>query len=113
MEIGVSIKEDEKFKTGGKDFFKKFNKYSKEIYDKKLKESIEANSFLKIPANYEENNKFKTESNFEEKGKDSSLQNDINSKYLMTSTNNFVNSNYLSNLIGSYNINNFNQKMII
>ena len=110
MEIGVSIKEDEKFKTGGKDFFKKFNKYSKEIYDKKLKESIEANSFLKIPANYEENNKFKTESNFEEKGKDSSLQNDINSKYLMTSTNNFVNSNYLSNLIGSYNINNFNQK---
>ena len=110
MEIGVSIKEDEKFKTGGKDFFKKFNKYSKEIYDKKLKESIEVNSFLKIPTNYEENNKFKTESNFEEKGKDSSLQNDINSKYLMTSTNNFVNSNYLSNLIGSYNINNFNQR---
>lgn len=108
MEIGVSIKEDEKFKTGGKDFFKKFNKYSKEIYDKKLKESIEANSFLKIPTNYEENNKFKTESNFEDKGRDSSLQNDINSKYLMTSTNNFVNSNYLSNLIGSYN--NYNQR---
>jgi hypothetical protein len=110
MEIGVSIKEDEKFKTGGKDFFKKFNKYSKEIYDKKLKESIEANSFLKLPTNYEENNKFKTVSNFEDKGRDSSLQNDTNSKYLMTSTNNFVNSNYLSNLIGSYNINNFNQR---
>ena len=110
MEIGVSIKEDEKFKTGGKDFFKKFNKYSKEIYDKKLKESIEANSFLKIPTNYEENIKFKTESNFEDKGRDSSLQNDINSKYLMTSTNNFINSNYLSNLIGSYNINNYNQR---
>ena len=110
MEIGVSIKEDEKFKTGGKDFFKLFNKYSKEIYDQKLKESIEVNSILKMPTNYEENNKFKTESNFEDKGKDSSLQNDINSKYLMTSTNNFVNSNYLSNLIGSYNINNFNQR---
>ena len=102
MEIGVSIKEDEKFKTGGKDFFKKFNKYSKEIYDKKLKESIEANSFLKLPI--EENN-FKTEPNFDDKGKE-----DTNSKYLMTSTNNFVNSNYLSNLIGSYNINNFNNK---
>jgi len=48
-----------------------------------------------MPTNDEDNNKFKTESNFEERGKDSSLQNDINSKYLMTSTNNFVNSNYL------------------
>ncbi len=44
MEIGVSLKEDEKYKTGGKDFFQKFNKYSLDTYNTKLKDSIVYNS---------------------------------------------------------------------
>jgi len=38
-EVGVSIKEDEKYKTGGLDFFSKFKKFSLKAYDKKLKEA--------------------------------------------------------------------------
>ena len=121
LEIGVSIKEDEKFKTGGKDFFKKFNKYSKDIYNEKLKESIAANSFLNTKTQIfsEEMNKFKTESNLEHTyggfnmttvNQDISIQKDLNSKYLMTSTNNFGNYNYnygnISNLINSNKNNN-------
>jgi hypothetical protein len=33
LEIGVDLKENSKFKTGGKDFFKKFNKYSVENFE--------------------------------------------------------------------------------
>ena len=47
MEVGVSIKEDEKFKTGGLDFFNKYKKYSIQVYDKKLKEAEKANNLLK------------------------------------------------------------------
>ena len=123
LEIGVSIKEDEKFKTGGRDFFKKFNKYSKDIYNEKLKESIAANSFLNTKTQVfgDESNKFKTETNFEHtyagfnmtmNQPDNSIQKEINnSKYLMTSTNNFGNYNYISNisnLIGSTSNNNNN-----
>ena len=119
LEIGVSIKEDEKFKTGGKDFFKKFNKYSKDIYNEKLKESMAANSFLNTKTQFliDETNKFKTESNFEHtyggfnmtmNQQDNSIQKDANSKYLMTSTNNFGNYNYISNIIGSNNFFNNN-----
>ena len=126
LEIGVSIKEDEKFKTGGKDFFKKFNKYSKDIYNEKLKESIAANSFLNTKTQLlsDESNKFKTETNFEHtyagfnmtmNQPDNSIQKEINnSKYLMTSTNNFGNYNYISNisnLIGSTSNNNNNNIM--
>ena len=112
MEIGVSIKEDEKFKTGGKDFFKKFNKYSKDIYNEKLKESLTANSFLNTKTQLfnEETNKFKTESNFEHTygGFNMTLNQDkdINQKYLMTSTNNFGNYNYTSNISNLINSNN-------
>ena len=45
MEVGVSLKEDEKFKTGGLDFFNKYKKLSIQVYDKKLKES--SNNFMK------------------------------------------------------------------
>ena len=112
MEIGVSIKEDEKFKTGGKDFFKKFNKYSKDIYNEKLKESLTANSFLNTKTQLfnEETNKFKTESNFEHTygGFNMTLNQDkdTNQKYLMTSTNNFGNYNYTSNISNLINSNN-------
>ena len=47
MEVGVSIKEKEKYKTGGKDFYHKFNKYSIDNYNKQLKDTLHINSFLK------------------------------------------------------------------
>jgi len=51
LEVGVSLKENEKYKTGGKDFYHKYNKYSMDNYNKQLKETNEVNSFLKT---YEE-----------------------------------------------------------
>jgi hypothetical protein len=53
MEVGVTIKENEKIKTGGKDFYHKFNKYSIDNYNKQLKETTEMNSFLKSPTEIE------------------------------------------------------------
>ena len=47
MEVGVSIKEKEKYKTGGKDFYHKFNKYSMDNYNKQLKDTLQINSFYK------------------------------------------------------------------
>ena len=47
MEVGVSLKEDEKFKTGGLDFFNKYKKYSLQVYDKKLKEAENLNNYNK------------------------------------------------------------------
>ena len=43
LEVGVTMKEDKKFKSGGKDFFKKFNKLSKENYNKQLKDTLSLN----------------------------------------------------------------------
>ena len=51
MEVGVSLKENEKYKTGGKDFYHKYNKYSMDNYNRQLKETNDVNSFLKT---YEE-----------------------------------------------------------
>ena len=45
LEIGVSMKENKKFKTGGKDFFIKYHKYSIETYNKKLKDTLSSNSY--------------------------------------------------------------------
>ena len=47
MEIGVSLKEDKKYKTGGLDFLSKFKKFSLKAYDKKLKEAEASNSLKK------------------------------------------------------------------
>lgn len=47
MEIGVSLKEDEKYKTGGLDFLSKFKKFSLKAYDKKLKEAETLNNLKK------------------------------------------------------------------
>ena len=47
MEVGVSIKEKEKYKTGGKDFYHKFHKYSMDNYNKQLKDTLQINSFYK------------------------------------------------------------------
>ena len=39
------MKENKKFKTGGKDFFIKYHKYSIETYNKKLKDTLSSNSY--------------------------------------------------------------------
>ena len=47
MEVGVSIKEKEKYKTGGRDFYHKFNKFSLDNYNKQLRDTLHINSFMK------------------------------------------------------------------
>jgi len=44
MEVGVTLREDNQYKSGGRDFFSKFKKYSFLNYDNQLKESLELNS---------------------------------------------------------------------
>ena len=44
MEVGVTLREDNQYKSGGKDFFLKFKKYSLLNYDNQLKESLELNA---------------------------------------------------------------------
>ena len=63
LEIGVSMKENKKFKTGGKDFFIKYNKYSIETYNKKLKDTLSAN---KTQYNMFSNSELKKDFNFNE-----------------------------------------------
>ena len=46
MEVGVSLKEDEKFKTGGLDFFNKYKKFSIQVYNKKLKETENSHNII-------------------------------------------------------------------
>ena len=84
MEIGVSLRENDKFKTGGKDYFLKYNKYSKDIYEQKLKDSIEANSLLKTHLQFDTNN-----------DEESNINNNFNiSKPLNTESNIYNNNNF-------------------
>ena len=57
------MKENKKFKTGGKDFFIKYNKYSIETYNKKLKDTLSAN---KTQYNMFSNSELKKDFNFNE-----------------------------------------------
>ena len=57
MEVGVSIKEKDKFKSGGKDFYHKFNKFSLDNYNKQLKDTLQINSFIKTQTENENYNK--------------------------------------------------------
>ena len=63
LEIGVSMKENKKFKTGGKDFFIKYNKYLIKNYNKKLKDTLSAN---KTQYNMFSNSELKKDFNFNE-----------------------------------------------
>lgn len=54
MEVGVMIKQDNKYKSGGKDFFSKFKKFSIQSFDKQLKEELELNS-IKYQTKYARN----------------------------------------------------------
>ena len=44
-EIGVTLKEDEKTKVGGKDFYQKYNKYSIEVFQETLNRTLSSNFY--------------------------------------------------------------------
>ena len=103
-EIGVTITEDKKHKTGGKDFFKKFNKYSLENYNRQLRDTISSN------LTYINNNFAFTQSNLmmhSDLNNNNALLTDINNNYNTISTfnkknplfktNNFFGSSFTTN----------------
>ena len=47
MEVGVSLKDDKNYKSGGLDFFNKYKKYSIEVYNKKLREAENSDNLNK------------------------------------------------------------------
>jgi len=57
-EIGVNIMEEKRIKSGGKDFYKKFNKFSVEIFQDHLSKTT-SNFYPKNKENIEENNETK------------------------------------------------------
>ena len=60
-EIGVNIMEEKRVKSGGKDFYKKFNKFSVEIFQDHLSKTT-SNFYPKNKENIEENNETKKRS---------------------------------------------------
>ena len=114
MEIGVSLKEDEKYKTGGLDFFSKFKKFSLKAYDKKLKEA-EASNKLKKNIEIVEDPKSKTideMNNFYPTnytmGYSTSYGNN-NFSLTQTDPNNFMNRNTINRMYSTNNSSLFNQ----
>ena len=55
LEVGVSLKENNKYKSGGKDFFSKYKKYSISNFEKQLNDDLVLNS-LKANTKYEYQN---------------------------------------------------------
>ena len=47
-EVGVNIKEEKKMKSGGKDFYKKYNRFSVEVFQDQLNKTAASNLFPKI-----------------------------------------------------------------
>lgn len=45
LECGVNLKEDSKMKSGGRDFFKKYNKYSVEVFKDQLSKTATSNFY--------------------------------------------------------------------
>jgi len=97
METGVTIKEDEKYKTGGFDFQNKFNKFSLNSYDKMLKE---------VGTSYYKNIKLVDESKTKNKEE---INNIYPLNYTMTSFGN--NYNTIQTESSKYSSQNFRNKM--
>ena len=57
LEVGVSLKEENKYKSGGKDFYSKYKKYSIFNFDKDLKDYFELNS-LRMNTKYKNSNTY-------------------------------------------------------
>ncbi len=98
LEIGVTMKENKKIKTGGKDFFLKFNKYSLETYNQKLKDNT--NSFMKTQYNLTSDYQKNFNSSLENFNNSNLIQNTDNSlstfKRNNLTSNNFLKSDILN-----------------
>ena len=62
-ECGVNLKENEKLKSGGKDFLRKYNKYSIEVFEETLNKTISSN-FYSAQRNTTFNDDINSSSNF-------------------------------------------------
>ena len=58
-EVGVNIREEKKMKSGGKDFYKKYNRFSVEVFQDQLNKTAASNMFPKISEQIVSNVKFK------------------------------------------------------
>jgi hypothetical protein len=58
-EIGVNIMEEKRIKSGGKDFYKKYNRFSVEVFQDQLNKTAASNMFPKISEQIVSNVKFK------------------------------------------------------
>ena len=109
MEVGVSIKENEKYKTGGKDFYHKYNKYSMANYNQKLKETTEINSFLKT---HVENENPMTKSDLNYMGNYTDTYNTYNSSVGFINNSNFNPQNQNSKMYQFNTLSNFGNSSI-
>ena len=99
LEIGVSMKEDKNFKTGGKDFFNKYHKYSVDTFNQKLQDTVNSNSFLKTQYNEMSNIDIQKKLN-------SSLDSNLNNTNY--NNNNFNNTLHYSTIYKKNNLTNNN-----
>ena len=121
MEVGVSIKEDEKYKTGGLDFFTRYNKFSIEVYNKKLMKNIEILNEPKTKTIEEIHNLYKTNytlgnSTFDGNNSinlntDSNIFNKKNNNIMYLTNSN--NSSLFKNYVAQANISTYKQKNIL
>ena len=106
MAIGVRIEENKKVKSGGKDFYLKYNKYSIETYNNQLKKALETNSILSI----------KHEKEIQNINNDINYQGNLTDTYgssygFINNVTNNQNKNFMT--INNYNtISNFDSKII-
>ena len=96
LEVGVSLREENKYKSGGNDFYSKYKKYSIFNFNKLLKEALELNAI-------KSNTKYESPSIY-----DLNL-NDINSKFLSKTNNNKFKNIFLSQENSSITLNNFSK----
>ena len=68
-EVGVNIREEKKMKSGGKDFYKKYNRFSVEVFQDQLNKTSASNMFPKISEQIVSNLKVKKKSSLSLKPK--------------------------------------------
>jgi len=114
MEIGVSLKEDEKYKTGGLDFLSKFKKFSLKAFDKKLQEAEAANNLKKNIEIIEEpkSNTIEEMNNLYPTNYTMGYSTTYGNNYFsstQTDPNNFINRNMNNKMYSTNNLSVFNQ----
>lgn len=68
-EVGVNIREEKKMKSGGKDFYKKYNRFSVEVFQDQLNKTTTSNLFPRISEQIAANAKIKKKSSLSLKPK--------------------------------------------